>query len=191
MREFALEVHSQHPAVKIDFDASPWGYGAVMYWQGRPCEYFGLAIASLDVARFGIVVGDHRFQTLLDNLAILIGVRHWLPAWRHQRLMVTVRSDSLAALGAWSRERSKNAAVNEVVREAALDMAEGCYAIDVRTHVAGKANVWPDLLSRLHQPGADTTLPAALRRCRRVWPAERVDGWWRAAADPLGGEELC
>ena len=188
-REFALEVHSSPPAVKIDFDASPWGYGAVLYWQGKPCEYFGLPISSEDVARFGVVVGDHRFQTLLENLAILIGVRHWLPAWRHMRLLVTVRSDSKAALGAWTKERSKSAAVNEVVREAALDMAEGCYAIDIRAHVEGKANHWPDLLSRLHQPGASTQLPAALRRCKRVWPSERVPTWWKAAADPLDGQQ--
>ena len=136
--------------------------------RGDPCEYFGLPISSEDVARFGVVVGDHRFQTLLENLAILIGVRHWLPAWRHVRLLVTVRSDSRAALGAWTKERSRSAAVNEVVREAALDMAEGCYAIDIRAHVGGNADEWPDLLSRLHQPGAVTTLPAALRRCKRV-----------------------
>ena len=54
-----------------------------------------------------------------------------------------------------STEKSKSAAVNLVVREAALDMAEGLYRIDVREHIPGVTNLWPDALSRVGQPNMD------------------------------------
>ena len=180
IREFRREPYDGPPAINMEFDASPWGYGAVLYVHGRPKEFFGLPISREDIARFGIVIGDHRFQTLCENLAILIGVRHWLPRWRLQRLQVMVKSDSLSALGAWGKERSRSTAVNAVVREAALDMAEGLYRIDVRQHIEGVSNIWPDALSRLLQPNTDVCVPPELHSCTRAWPARRVDGWWRA-----------
>ena len=192
-RTFNVKSHKAMPKVIIEFDASPWGYGAVLWKKGRPAAYFGLEISKEDITKFGMVVGDHRFQTLAENLAMLIGVRHWLPLWRLQRLQVTVRSDSSAALGAWTKERSKSPAVNEVVREAALDMAEGLYRIDYREHVPGKENLFPDALSRLHQPGANMVVPAELANSQRVWPVGRGSAYWRANSEELweadaGGE---
>ena len=180
VREFRRDAYEGPPAITMEFDASPWGYGAVLYVHGRPKEYFGLLISEEDLTRFGIIIGDHRFQTLCENLAILIGVRHWLPRWKSQRLRVMVKTDSMSALGAWDKERSKSVAVNAVVREAALDMAEGLYRIDVREHIAGVSNVWPDALSRLAQPNTSCCVPPELHKCKRAWPERRVAEWWRA-----------
>jgi hypothetical protein len=182
-RTFTVKSHKACPKIVLEFDASPWGYGGVLWQKGRPTAYFGLRISDEDIEKFGMVVGDHRYQTLAENLAMLIGVRHWLPLWKTQRLQVIVRSDSTAALGAWTKERSKSPAVNEVVREAALDMAEGLYRIDFREHVPGKENLLPDALSRLHQPGAGTDIPVELASCKRVWPVERGSNFWRASLE--------
>ena len=179
-REFVCAVHFRRPRVRMDFDASPWGYGGVLFWEGKPWEYFAIPVSEEDKARFGIVVGDHRFQTLLENLAMLIGVRQWLPRWRNQRAIVTARTDSASAVGAWTKERSKSAAVNAVVREAALDMAEGLYRVDTAEHVPGVSNVLPDALSRLYQPGQSRIPPVELLSRQRVWPEPRVETWWRA-----------
>ena len=91
-----------------------------------------------------------------------------------------MKSDSMSALGAWDKEHSSSVAVNAVVREAALDMAEGLYRIDLTEHVEGISNVWPDALSRLGQPNSDACIPPALYKCVRAWPRRRLAEWWRA-----------
>ena len=179
-RAFTRRTHYSRPRVRMDFDASPWGYGAVLFWDGWPVEYFGVRISEEDMARFGIIIGDHRFQTLCENLAILIGVRQWLPVWKAQRAEVTVRTDSAAAVGSWTKERSPSPAINTIVREAALDMAEGLYRVDLAEHIPGITNILPDALSRLYQPGKPRAPPVELVACKRVWPEKRGDAWWRA-----------
>ena len=136
------------------------------------------------MARFGIVLGDPAYQALLENIAILIGVRHWLPFLKSERLIVRIRSDSQAAVGAWMKERSTTPAINTVVREMALDLAEGRYKIDIKEHLPAKHNQWADALSRLVQPGSGAVVPAPLLTVRRDTPAPRVPAWWRAAGDP-------
>ena len=117
---------------------------------------------------------------MCENLAILIGARQWLPWWRAQKAQVRVRTDSAAAVGSWTKERSPSPAINAIVREAALDMAEGRYKIDVTEHIPGITNEMPDALSRLYQPGKSKIPPQELLGCKRVWPVERVETWWRA-----------
>ena len=46
-----------------------------------------------------------------------------------------VRSDSLAALGALNKVSGGTSAINRVVRETALDLAEGSYVVDVVSHI--------------------------------------------------------
>lgn len=153
-------------------------------WQGWPFAYFAEPISEEDVSRFGIVVGDPAFQALLESIAILIGVREWLPIWKAERAVVKIRSDSQAALGAWRKERSTHPAMNAVVREMALDLAEGKYKIDIKEHVPGRLNLWADALSRVAQPGSGAVVPAPLVAARRVYPSVRDVAWWRAAGDP-------
>jgi hypothetical protein len=75
--------------------------------------------------------------------------------------------------------------MNAVVRENALDLAEGKYRVDFLMHLAGRLNTVADVLSRFHQPGASTTLPAELTVCRRVSPPLRDLTWWETAGPPL------
>jgi hypothetical protein len=118
-------------------------------------------------------------------MAVLIGVRMWLPLWRDERLTIRVRSDSAAALGAMRRERSSQPHVNAVVRELALDLAEGLYKIDVRDHLPGKDNTWADVLSRLSQPGSKEAIPIGLQNVGKQIAPQRDADWWRASGDPL------
>ena len=77
------------------------------------------------MARLGIVVGESRFQALLESMAVLIGIRSWAHLLGSGRWCVQVRSDSKAALGAAMNLRSRNPTMNDVVRELAIDLAEG------------------------------------------------------------------
>ena len=116
----------------------------------------------------------------------------WRNDWSGERAAVTVKSDSMAALGAATKLRSTSPAINAVVRELALDLAEGKYRIDFFEHLPGAENMLADELSRLYQPGAVATVPTALGDVPRVHPPPRGPGWWETDAYPsgVGGAEL-
>ena len=81
--------------------------------------------------------------------------------------------------------RSPTPAVNEIVQEISLDLAEGRYSIDVLKHLPGKFNEWADALSRIHMPDTPTRIPFELLGVERVRPAKRVNCWWLFAAEPF------
>ena len=168
----------------IDVDASPWGYGGALYEDGRVVRYFGEPISEDDCRRFAIDIGNPKDQALLETMALLIAVRLWLPQVRSHLWTVTIRSDSTAALGAAVRLRSRDPRMNEVVRELALDLAEGRYELELCEHVAGISNVNAEVLSRLLQPGAETRLPEELNTAARDRPAARDAAWWETALEP-------
>ena len=179
--------------VVIDVDASPWGFGGVIYVNGAPHEYFSDPISQEDVDRFGITVGSPKDQALLETIALLIAVRLWKVIILRQVWTVTVRTDSTAAMGAACRLRSPDPRMNTVIREMALDLAEGLYELDFFEHVAGVLNELPDVLSRWAQPGVGETVPRALAQAARKTPERRVDSWWAAAQDPRlpdGGPQI-
>ena len=86
--------HRKAPiSVIITTDASPWGYGGFVLVRNVCLGYFAQEITDEDVQRFGIVIGEARFQALVENLALLIAVRLWAAIWAGQRLAVGLRSE--------------------------------------------------------------------------------------------------
>ena len=170
----------------IDVDASPWGFGGALYEDGQLTRYFGDAISDDDRDRFGIDIGNAKDQSLLETMALLIAIRLWLPQVRGHLWTVRVRSDSTAALGAAVRLRSRDPRMNAVIRELALDLAEGRYDLEFVEHIPGVTNVVADFLSRLLQPGAATTWPKELVGAMRDHPEERGEHWWETAQQHPG-----
>jgi hypothetical protein len=155
--------HRRRPiSVVITTDASPWGYGGFVM----------------------ITIGDAKHQALLENLALLIAVRLWAALWAGQRLAVGLRSDSMAALQAWRKERSGVPAINAITREMSLDLAEGLYKVDALEHIPGKLNEWADALSRQHMPGNTAPIPASLLMTKKFTPVVRSSSWWRLEVKP-------
>jgi hypothetical protein len=183
-KEYSVEQRRRPFGVTITTDASPWGYGAFVMVFGVCKGWFAEPISEDDIGMFGIKVGEAKFQALLENLALLIAVRCWLPLWKHQRLAVCLRSDSMAALGAWAKERSTNPAINLVTRELSLDCAEGKFTVDRLEHLPGVANTWADALSRQFQPGSSAVIPGCLRHVPRSFPVARRNGWWQLELRP-------
>jgi hypothetical protein len=130
------------------------------------------------------VVGEAKYQALLENLALLIAVRLWACFWTGQRLAIGLRSDSMAALMAWKKERSRVPAINAITREVSLDLADGLYTVDALEHIPGKLNEWADILSRQFAPGNTVKIPAALMATKRFFPDCRINDWWRLEAKP-------
>ena len=99
-------------------------------------------------------------------------------------MTITIRTDSMAAIGAWSKERSSTPDINTVVREMALDLSEGLYAFDAIQHIEGKRNVLADQLSRLHELGSGASIPTELEEALRDWPSIRGRQWWKVCPPP-------
>ena len=87
----------------------------------------------------------------------------------------------MATIGAFTKNRSRSAAINSIVREAALDIAGSVHGfLLVLRHLAGERNQWADALSRLMEPGSGMVVPGPLRALPRREVAPRTAGWWRA-----------
>eukprot|EP00973_Karenia_brevis_P001561 211303-Karenia_brevis.AAC.1 len=96
-------------------------------------------------------------------------------------MTIRIASDSKAVLGAFLKLRSPAPAINVMVRELALDLAEGRYHVDVHEHIAGTLNVWADALSRLSEPDSGAVIPEPLRHIPQASPGRRNPAWWEAA----------
>jgi hypothetical protein len=183
-KTFTVEHRRRPISVVITTDASPWGYGGFIMMKGHCVGFFAEEVTKEDIDRFGIIIGEAKFQALLENMALLIAVRLWAAVWAGQRLAVGLRSDSMAALQAWRKERSTVPAINAVTREMSLDLADGLYKVDALEHIPGKLNEWADALSRQYMPGNTEPIPASLLATKRYVPATRGSSWWRLEVRP-------
>ena len=129
-------------------------------------------------------VAGHEGQSAFEALAILVAARHWLPDFREEAVTLIVQSDSLAALGAACRLGSSVEKMNVIVRELALEMAEGEFEVGLYGHIPGALNVWPDALSRLWDPNGPKDVPPELANLPGGRPEPRPFSWWRARGLP-------
>ena len=88
----------------------------------------------------GFARGSCRGQAAAEALAVFVALRLWFPRWRGQRVAVSIRSDSKAALGALGKFGSAAAGIEKVAREVALDMALSYYGVTVWMHLPAADN---------------------------------------------------
>ena len=171
-------------------DASPWGLGGYLSFRGRAIGWFADRIWPEDVARLRIEIGSAVSQAVVEALALLVAARMWAPLWRGQRLRVCARSDSEAALGAISKQRSQSRSIAIIIRELALDVASGTYDIQLLEHIPGCMNCWADALSRLWRPASGAEVPRMLSYATQCTPARRGPVWWRLHPGSRSGGDL-
>ena len=133
-------------------DASPWGMGGILVLNGELFRYFKSEITSLNLSKCRATVGESAWNTVWEALALLIAFRLWLPLFPIN-VVVRCKSDSRAALGAILKLSTASRSLQPIVREIALDMAQGVYNVQLFQHIPGFTNVLPDALSRLSAPG--------------------------------------
>ena len=165
-------------------DASPFGVGAVLVENGVPTGFLHDTISEDDRERMGTTAGQCQGQSAFETLAVLIAVRTWMPIWVDLPVAVIVQSDSIAALGAAAKSGSGIPHMNAVIREMALDLAEGNYHADLFGHVPGSLNVWADALSRLLDPNKMAAIPDELKHLPRTTVQPRTSSWWRSSGPP-------
>lgn len=75
---------------EIITDACPWGIGGVLYQNGNPIRWFSSHLTKELLEKFRAAVGDPAHNTLWEAVALLVGLRLWLPKANKR---VAVRSE--------------------------------------------------------------------------------------------------
>jgi hypothetical protein len=159
-------------------DASPFGFGAILFRNGSPVAWVAEEWSALDYALFkGSKRGDPAWQAEWELLAVLIAVDTWLPRLRCQA-MCLVQTDATAALHDVARMAGRTPAMNALAAELALRF-ESAQVHFWAEHFNGTLNFECDALSRLAQgaamPGILKGIPQAKTRQRAAdffwaWP---------------------
>jgi hypothetical protein len=97
----------------------------------------------------------------------------------HDGIRIEIRSDSLSALSAAGKASSGSKSVRTILCELALDEADLVGGSCWLTHIPGKANKWPDALSRLHAPDK-SNIPIELLTIERTPVGTRDQQFWRS-----------
>ena len=170
----------------IIVDASPWGGGAFLSEDGAPAAWWSTAWGADDVHELGLVIGDHRFQGLVESYAVLIAIKCWSDRWAAEPTSVVVKSDSMSAIGGLEKGgTTRSIAVNRVLSEMAIVLAGSPTGLRVTMrHLPGATNEWADALSRIAQPGSGARIPAPLLACDRTDVEGRGGEWWHINRDP-------
>ena len=70
---------------RVVTDASPWGVGGVLWQDGRRVAWFAEPLPEAALSRYGATVGDARYQSLWEMLAITWLVLAWAPRFGRRR----------------------------------------------------------------------------------------------------------
>ena len=99
VRVFDLDVYAGvGPFARMVFDASPWGAGGFLVVDGKFVSWFATKFDDVDEKAIGIRFGVSASQQAAEALAVLLGVRAWLPIWVNALPILEVKSDSVAAM---------------------------------------------------------------------------------------------
>jgi hypothetical protein len=181
-RFFRLDSYlRQGPVIEIGTDASPWGMGGWLSYNGTVTHYFSCPVTTDDASIYGHPIGCSTGQQVWECLAVLIGVSIWSKEWRHDRINLKVRGDNVGALTLLLKLRPSSMAQAIVARELALHLIEVSFPPEA-VHTPGISHVLADRLSRVHAPGGSQevhiNLHPALRKAARTTVPERPRQWY-------------
>ena len=131
----------------------------------------------------GVTVGDCAAQSIVEALAVLVGIRVWGHLMKGRRLHLKTRTDNAAALALQGKLASSTPALNFFGAELAIEL-EVLGVEEVRpSNLPGSLNTVADALSRLRAPGsAGKSLPVELAHGERRAVPERGAEWYRLPA---------
>ena len=91
----------------------------MLAFQGTPRAWFADRLHECDLARFSAEIGKSDFNTVWELLALLVACKLWLPRVA-KVCMVTLKSDSIAALRAFRKGASAAHSLNLLLRDMAF-----------------------------------------------------------------------
>ena len=133
VRTMTLAAHLRRgQSVTITTDASPYGLGAVLTVDGTIVSCLADTFCEMDKSVLGLnqVLGSED-QQALEALTILIALREWSHHWTATRLVLTIRTDNIAALTMVARMQPRSKQLAIVARELALDVSRAMYTPDI------------------------------------------------------------
>ena len=113
--------------VTICWDASPFGFGAVLIVDGSIVQYLADTPQPFEME-------------LLESLAGLVALREWSTFWMNARAKLALRSDNVGALVLLSKLKTSSVRNAIVAREFALDLGNACFAPSLAEHIPGFSN---------------------------------------------------
>jgi len=146
------------------FDASPWGGGAILRRGNEIKEYWLTKWRIEDMKHLDIHIGEPSAQCFLEFLALLICLVLWGGAFQQEALQVV--GDNTGALAAAVQLKGSGPML-AIARELAWRKARLGWTFKVG-HIATEANKIPDQLSRAHDPCPAPFPEGALAEARRI-----------------------
>ena len=184
-RVYWLNCHLQSPScLEIVVDASPWGLGAFVCFNGVIQSFFASEIGSEEASTLRMEIGSCRSQQAAEALCVVVALRTWMKYWKSQRLTVRIRSDSVAALTLAIRHKAQGYACSILARELALDIATASFLPVAGVHIPGVSNVVTDALSRKFQPGKQYMVPECLSGVAEMRLEVRTRSFFRTLGAP-------
>jgi hypothetical protein len=141
----------------IRTDASPFGFGAILFRHGAPLMWLAGSWEKDDLFLFKATIGNPAWQAEWELLAILIALDTWLPLLRGEAACL-LQADATAALHTASKMAGKTPAMNAMAAEIAMRL-ESAQVSWIPEHFKGVLNFECDALSRIAQGAA---VPARL-----------------------------
>lgn len=170
--------------VVITWDSSPWGFGATLHLDGTMTEYLAGTPSSFEIELLGIEIGSAKAQQTMECLGGLIALRQWSAVWRDKKSCLSIRSDNVGALVLLGRLSTHSSVNNIIAKEAALDIGCSSFGPRVSEHIPGISNQTCDHLSRMWQPGHDSSPPTSVANIPRANLVERDQSWWKSVSLP-------
>ena len=154
------------------------GHRGVLFHKGFPVAYFSDQITSEDEECLQSAKGFSGSMPVFEGLALLVALKLRCTTI-HNLSLVEVRSDSLTFVSALKKKSSQTYGINRAIREIAIMEALLGSRIGHLSHIPGKSNILPDILSRIHGPG-NLAVPTELRSSRADPAPSRTGGFWAA-----------
>ena len=130
---------------RIEFDASPWGGGAILFHEGRPIEYMELVWDTVICRMLSARIGKSHFQSLWEFVTLLAALIQWGHLSRHA--LLTVWGDNIGSLTDALKLKGKGAMLI-VARELSWRQAKFGWHC-VYKHLPKEQNKLADAVSRL------------------------------------------
>ena len=160
------------------FDASPWGGGGVLKYDGQVVEFFATKWHQKDFKNMDVTVGSSRSQTFFEFLTLFMTLLLWSSRSGDRALAIV--GDNTAALSNAISLKGRGPLL-AVSRELAWQRARKGWAFEVG-HIPAEENEVADALSRLHAVPAKAFPTEALARAQEV-RAPKVKTLWHALPD--------
>ena len=158
----------------IRTDASPWGFGAILFRRGAPIHWMAGTWMAEDIQYLNATAGDPAWQAEWELYAVLLAVDAWLGhLWGNP--LAVIQMDATAALHAVMRAAGRTPAMNAIASEIALRL-EIAGVQFLPEHLSGTLNFDCDALSRLHKEGIE--VPKKLVGIPRTTPKDRVQSFF-------------